>query len=91
MAPRGLVGALLSVNDGDSESARYEGGRRVWKEVCDVVEPRMLLEADDSGVGGLVEGAIDSGEAGVSGSELMAATPLPRGVATRRGSTRTTL
>lgn len=69
-APRGLEGALVPANDGDSDIARYEGGRRG----CNVggdAKSSVLVEANESVAGEASVKIVKSGETGGFGGELI--------------------
>lgn len=71
MAPRGFDGAFVPANVGASVIARYEGGRTVCGEAGDGAKSAVLITAEGSGVGEVIEPSDGSGEAGVSGGDTM--------------------
>lgn len=70
IAPRGLEGALVLANDGDSDIARYEGGRRGCN-VGGVAKSSVLVEAKESVASEASVRIVNSGETRGCGGELI--------------------
>lgn len=70
IAPKGLDGAFVLGNAGDSVIERYDGGRTLGEGANDGAKSEVLTEADSSREEGTCE-AFDSRDVGVLGGELM--------------------